>query len=177
MIVPDEILMSKIYFIRGQKVILDSDLAELYQVETKALKQAVKRNEDIFPLHFMFELTVEEFEVLRSQNVTSKNGRGGTRYLPYVFTEYGILQAANILRSARAKQMSIRIIEVFVRLQKMIIDNLEIRSLIEKLDKKPRIMPRILKLYLSISMNYWKRIRRIMKGPQSVLKSQEVANN
>jgi len=136
MIVPDEILMSKIYFIRGQKVILDSDLAELYQVETKALKQAVKRNEDIFPLHFMFELTVEEFEVLRSQNVTSKNGRGGTRYLPYVFTEYGILQAANILRSARAKQMSIRIIEVFVRLQKMIIDNLEIRSLIEKLDKK-----------------------------------------
>jgi hypothetical protein len=177
MIVPDEILMSKIYFIRGQKVILDSDLAELYQVETKALKQAVKRNEDIFPLHFMFELTVEEFEVLRSQNVTSKNGRGGTRYLPYVFTEYGILQAANILRSARAKQMSIRIIEVFVRLHKMIIDNLEIRSLIEKLDKKPRIMPRILKLYLSISMNYWKRIRRIMKGPQSVLKSQEVANN
>lgn len=177
MIVPDEILMSKIYFIRGQKVILDSDLAELYQVETKALKQAVKRNEDIFPLHFMFELTVEEFEVLRSQNVTSKNGRGGTRYLPYVFTEYGILQAANILRSARAKQMSIRIIEVFVRLHKMIIDNLEIRSLIEKLDKKPRIMPRILKLYLSISMNYWKRIRRIMKGPQSVLKSPEVANN
>lgn len=177
MIVPDEILMSKIYFIRGQKVILDSDLAELYQVETKALKQAVKRNEDIFPLHFMFELTVEEFEVLRSQNVTSKNGRGGTRYLPYVFTEYGILQAANILRSARAKQMSIPIIEVFVRLHKMIIDNLEIRSLIEKLDKKPRIMPRILKLYLSISMNYWKRIRRIMKGPQSVLKSQEVANN
>ena len=73
MIVPDEILMSKIYFIRGQKVILDSDLAELYQVETKALKQAVKRNEDIFPLHFMFELTVEEFEVLRSQNVTSSS--------------------------------------------------------------------------------------------------------
>ncbi len=128
--------MNKIYFIRGQKVILDSDLAELYQVETKASKQAVKRNIDIFPQHFMFELTVREFASLRSQIVTSKAGRGGTRYLSLVFTEYGVLQLANVLRSERAKQMSIRIIEVFVRLQKMLLDNTELRLAIEKLEKK-----------------------------------------
>ncbi len=132
----DEIVMNKIYFIRGQKVMIDSDLAELYQVETKALKQAVKRNIDIFPQHFMFELTEDEFTFLRSQTVTSNTGRGGTRYLPMVFTEYGLLQLANILRSERAKQMSIRIIEVFIRLQKMLMDNTELRLAIEKLERK-----------------------------------------
>jgi hypothetical protein len=134
--VPDEVIMNKIYVIRDQKVMLDSDLAELYEVETKALKQAVKRNIDIFPKHFMFELTENEFASLRSQIVTSNTGRGGTRYLPMVFTEYGVLQLANVLRSLRAKQMSIRIIEVFVRLQKMLTDNMEMRLAIEKLEKK-----------------------------------------
>ena len=84
----------------------------------------------------MFELTENEFHFLRSQIVTSKNGRGGTRYLPMVFTEYGVLQLANVLSSVRARQMSIRIIEVFVRLQKMLTDNLELRLKIEKLEKK-----------------------------------------
>ena len=136
LIISDEVVMSKIYFIRGQKVMLDSDLAELYQVETKALKRAVKRNMDIFPSHFMFELTEKEFESLRYQIGTSKAGRGGTRYLPMAFSEYGVLQLANVLRSQRAKQMSIRIIEVFVRLQKILTDNLELRLAIEKLERK-----------------------------------------
>ena len=136
LMIADEVVMSKIYFIREQKVILDSDLADLYQVQTKVLKQAVKRNIDIFPKHFMFELSESEFSFLRSQIVTSKTGRGGTRYLPMVFTEYGILQLANILKSKRARQMSIRIIEVFVRLQKMLLDNTELRLAIEKLEKK-----------------------------------------
>ena len=83
--IPEEVIMSKIYIIRGQKVILDKDLAELYEVETKALKQAVRRNMDIFPEHFMFELNEAEFTNLRSQIVTSS--WGGQRYLPFVFTE------------------------------------------------------------------------------------------
>lgn len=136
MLVPDEVLINKIYQIRGYKVMLDSDLAELYQVETKALKQAVKRNIGIFPAHFMFELTEGEFACLRSQIVTSKTGRGGTRYMPMAFSEYGVLQLANVLRSERAKQMSIRIIEVFVRLREMLVDNTELRLAVEKLEKK-----------------------------------------
>lgn len=112
MMIPEEVIMSKIYIIRGQKVIFDKDLAELYEVETKALKQAVKRNKDIFPEHFMFELSEDEFANLRSQIVTSS--WGGQRYLPYVFTELGVLQLANVLKSVRARRMSIRILEVFV---------------------------------------------------------------
>jgi ORF6N domain len=132
----DEIVISKIYFIRGQKVMLDADLAELYQVETKVLKQAIRRNFELFPIHFMFELTEQEFDILRSQFVTSKKGSGGTRYLPMVFTEYGILQISNTLKSKRARQMSIRIIEVFVKLRKMLTDNMELRLAIEQLERK-----------------------------------------
>jgi hypothetical protein len=134
--ISDEVVMSKIYFVRGHKVMLDSDLSELYQVETKGLKRAVNRNADIFPKHFMFELTENEFASMKSQIDNIKAGRGGTRYLPMVFTEYGVLQVANVLRSIRAKQMSIRIIEVFVRLHKILTDNLELRLTIEKLEKK-----------------------------------------
>ncbi len=136
LVVPDEIVMNKIYIIRNHKVMLDRDLAELYGVETKVLKQSVKRNIDIFPEHFMFELTELEFEILRSQIVTSKDGRGGTRYLPMVFTEHGILQLSNVVRSGIAKQMSIRIIEVFVKMRQMLTDNTELRLDIEKIKRK-----------------------------------------
>lgn len=131
---PDELIMNKIFVIRGQKVMIDRDLAELYEVETKVLKQAVKRNIDIFPQHFMFELTQKEFSNLRSQTVTSN--WGGQRYLPYVFTEHGVLQLANVLRSKRAKQMSIRIIEVFVRMREMLTDTLSLKLDIEEIKKK-----------------------------------------
>jgi hypothetical protein len=134
LMIADEVVMNKIYVIRGHKVMLDSDLAELYQVETKVLKQAVKRNIDIFPKHFMFELTEEEFKNLRSQIVTSS--WGGQRYLPYVFTEHGVLQLSNVVKSIRAKQMSIRIIEVFVKIREMLTDNTELRLAIEKLERK-----------------------------------------
>lgn len=136
LVVPDEVVMNKIYIIRNQKVMLDRDLAVLFQVETKVLKQSVKRNMDIFPEHFMFELTEQEFEFLRSQIVTSKDGRGGTRYLPLVFTEHGVLQLSNVIRSGIAKQMSIRIIEVFVKMRQMLTDNTELRLDIEKIKKK-----------------------------------------
>lgn len=105
-ILPDEVITNKIYLIREQKVMLDSDLEELYGLETKYLKQAVKRNSDIFPDHFMFELTKEENDFLRSQIVTSKKGSGGARYLPMVFTEHGILQLSHVLRSKRARILS-----------------------------------------------------------------------
>src|SRR6218665_3230999 len=115
-IIPDEVIVNKIFFFRGQKVMLDSDLAELYQVETKRLKEQVKRNIMRFPEQYMFELNEKEFEVLRSHFATSKDGRGGSRYLPMVFTEHGVLQLSNILKSRRAVQVSFKIIDVFVRL-------------------------------------------------------------
>ena len=103
--IPDELVMRKIYQIRGSNVMLDYDLAELYGVNTKALKQAVKRNISRFPKDFMFELNIEEFETLRSQIVTSKSG--GTRYMPMAFTEHVVLMLSSVLRSNRAIEMNI----------------------------------------------------------------------
>lgn len=133
--IPDESVLSKIYLIRGQKVMIDRDIAELYGVETKALKQAVKRNLDMFPEHFMFEMTESEFTNWRSQFVTSNSDKMGLRYKPFCFTEHGVLQSANVLKSSRAKQMSIRIIEVFVKMRKMLTDNTDLRLAIEKLER------------------------------------------
>ena len=136
LMIADEVVISKIYFIRGQKVMLDSDLAELYQVGTKRLKEQVKRNISRFPEKYMFELTEKEFASLRSQIATSKKGRGGTRYLPMVFTEHGILQLSNVLKSERAEKVSFIIIDVFVRLREMLLDNTELRLDIEVIKKK-----------------------------------------
>lgn len=136
LMIADEVVMNKIYFIRGQKVMLDSDLAELYGVETKRLKEQVKRNISRFPSKYMFELTEKEFAALRSQIATSKTGRGGTRYSPMVFTEHGILQLSNVLKSARAEKVSFIIIDVFVRLREMLLDNTELRLAIEEIKRK-----------------------------------------
>ncbi len=133
-IIADEVVINKIHYIRGQKVMLDKDLAELYGVNTKRLKEQVKRNIDIFPEHFMFELTEEEFSNLRSQFATSS--WGGQRYLPYAFTEHGVLQLANVVRSGRAKQMSIRIIEVFIKMREMLLTHKDILLKLEQLEKK-----------------------------------------
>src|SRR5688572_22457445 len=103
--IPAEIIERKIYLIRGHKVMLDSDLAELYVVETKALNQAVKRNLERFPDDFMFQLTASEEAALRSQIVTS-NTKGGRRYLPYVFTEQGVAMLSSVLNSQRAVQVN-----------------------------------------------------------------------
>ena len=111
-------IQSLIYVIRGKQVMLDSDLAILYQVETKTFNQAVKRNIERFPENFRFQLKKEEYDSLRSQFVTSKEGRGGRRYLPYVFTEQGIAMLSAVLRSDIAIQVSIRIMETFVEMRK-----------------------------------------------------------
>jgi len=111
-----EIINNKIYEIRNQKVMFDYDLAELYEIQTKALKQAVRRNLKRFPTDFMFELTLEEFEILRSQFVTPK--RGGTRYLPFAFTEQGVAMLSSVLNSEKAIAINITIIRSFVSLRK-----------------------------------------------------------
>ena len=105
---------------RGQKVMLDSDLAELYGVPTKRLNEQVKRNIDRFPPDFMFRLSQEEAEILRSQNATLKGGRGQHRkYLPYAFTEHGAIMAATVLNSQRAVEMSVFVVRAFVQLREM----------------------------------------------------------
>lgn len=134
-IIPKEIITSKIYLIRGQKVMLDRDLAELYDVKNIRLREQVKRNIQKFPEHFMFRLTENETNFMLSQNaIPSKQHLGGS--LPYVFTEHGILQLANVLTGDRATQMSIKIIEIFVQMREALNNNLELRIDIEEIKKK-----------------------------------------
>ena len=126
---------SFIYLIRNQKVILDEDLAILYEVETKALVQAVKRNTDRFPEDFMFQLSYQEVRALRSQIVTSK-GKGGRRTNPYAFTEQGIAMLSSVLRSKKAVLVNIEIMRAFVRLRRMISSNKELARKLNDLEKK-----------------------------------------
>lgn len=124
-----------ILLIRGHRVILDSDLATLYGVQTKALIQAVKRNQDRFPEDFMYQLTLQEVRDLRSQNVTS-SFHGGRRHLPYVFTEHGTLMLASILNSKRAVEMSLLIVRVFVKLREMLSAHKELSQKLTRLERK-----------------------------------------
>lgn len=130
----DEVVMNKIYLIRGQKVMLDMDLAELYGVETKQLKRAVKRNDDRFPADFMFELNNEEFENLRSQSGTSS--WGGVRYAPMAFTEQGVAMLSSVLNSKQAIAVNIQIIRVFTKMRQMLIAHKDILLKLEKLERQ-----------------------------------------
>ncbi len=135
---------SKIYFIRGKKVMLDSDLAFLYQVETKSIKRAVKRNLSRFPEDFMFQLNKLEAHNLRSQIVTlgsryqfgTLNRGQNIKYLPYVFTEQGVAMLSSVLKSERAIQVNIQIMRTFTKIREMLTTNRELREKIEKLEKK-----------------------------------------
>ena len=130
-LVPIETIASKIYLIREVKVMLDRDLAELYGVETKVLKQAIRRNIDRFPADFMFELTRDEFNNLRSQIVTSS--WGGARYLPMAFSEHGILMLSSVLKSERAVQVNIQIMRIFTKLREAFLDNKDLRRELKEL--------------------------------------------
>jgi len=132
--VPKKRIENLILIIRGEKVILDSDLAELYQAETRALVQAVKRNIGRFPKDFMFQLTREEFESLRSQFVISK-GPGGRRYLPYAFTEHGAIMAANVLNNEQAIRASVQVVRAFVKLSQIIASNAELVRKVNALEQ------------------------------------------
>jgi hypothetical protein len=133
-LLPHEAIEKKIFLIRGDKVMIDRDLAALYGVPTKVLIQAVKRNIERFPADFMFLLTKPEFTNLRSQFVTSS--WGGRRYLPYVFTEMGVAMLSSVLNSDRAIQVNIQIMRTFTRTREMIIGYGVLRSKINKLESK-----------------------------------------
>ena len=127
----------RIYLIRGQKVMLDSDLAKLYGVTTKRLNEQVRRNNSRFPPDFMFQLTAEEAKYLRSQFATLKTGRGIHRkYLPYLFTEQGVAMLSSVLNSDRAIQVNIAIMRVFVNLRRMLVHNKELAAKLAQLERK-----------------------------------------
>ena len=138
-----EQVRSRIMLVRGQKVILDSDLAELYEVETKALNRAVKRNADRFPEDFTFQLTAEEAGNLRCQfgtsNLTSQNvisSHGGRRHLPHAFTEHGAIMAATVLNSRRAVQMSVFVVRAFIQLRAMLTEHRELAAKVAALERR-----------------------------------------
>ena len=129
-----ESIEAKILLIRGQKVMLDADLAELYGVETRRLNEQVRRNSERFPEDFMFQLTAEEFENLKSQFATSS--WGGRRKLPYVFTEHGAIMAASVLNSTRAIEISVHVVRAFVRLRELVSTHKELSQKLNQLERK-----------------------------------------
>jgi hypothetical protein len=135
-VIPEEKILKIIILVRGKKVILDSDLAKLYGVETRRLNEQVRRNSEKFPDDFMFQLTKDEFDNLKSQFATSSSGWGGRRKLPFVFTEHGALQAANVLNSSQANKMSVFIVRTFVRLREMALTNEKLSRKVDQLEKR-----------------------------------------
>jgi len=133
--IPDEVVMSKIYVIRGVNVMIDRDLAELYGVETKYLKRQVKRNIIRFPEDFMFELTNQEFNEWRSQFVTSNEDRMGLRYAPYAITEDGVAQLSTVLNSERAIKVNLQIIRMFSKLRRLTLTHKDILHKLEELER------------------------------------------
>ena len=132
----EEAIINKIYLIRGQKVMIDRDLAELYGVQTKVLKQAVKRNISRFPPDFMFEMTGEELENWRSQFVTSKKDKQGLRYAPFCFSEQGVTMLSCILSTERAISVNIRIIRVFTKMREMLLTHKDLLIKLEQIEKQ-----------------------------------------
>jgi len=135
-VVPTALISQKIFFIRGTRVMLDADLARLYGVATKNLNKAVKRNASRFPSDFMFQLSPKEVHSLWFQAGTSKPGRGGRRYAPYVFTEQGVAMLSSVLRSSPAVQVNVAIMRTFVRLREMLTTHEELRRKIDAMEKR-----------------------------------------
>jgi hypothetical protein len=136
LVIPDEVIISKIYMVRGQKVMIDRDLAELYGVETKRLKEAVRRNIERFPDDFMFEMNKNEFESWRSEKVSSSGDKQGLRYAPFCFTEQGVTMLSCILNSSTAIAVNIRVIRIFTKLREVILTNKDILLKLEKIERK-----------------------------------------
>ncbi len=132
----EEVIMNKIYVIRGQRVMIDRDLAELYEVETKRLKEAVRRNASRFPKDFMFEMNKKEFENWRTQIATSKEDKQGLRYAPFCFTEQGVTMLSFILNSQRAIEVNIQIIRIFTKMKEMLLTHKDILFQLYKIEKK-----------------------------------------
>ena len=135
-IVPAAFIEQRIFIVRGQKVMLDVHLAQLYEVETKNLNKAVARNIDRFPHDFMFRLKKREFESLKFHFGTSNVGRGGRRYLPYAFTEHGVAMLSSVLRGKRAAQVNIAIMRAFVKLRELLATHKDLARKLDELEKK-----------------------------------------
>ena len=136
LMITDELVMNKIYFIRGKKVMLDRDLAGLYGVETKRLKEAVRRNISRFPEDFMFEMTSEELENWRTQFATSNSEKMGLRRPPFCFTEQGVAMLSSVLNSETAILVNIHVIRVFTKMREMLLTHKDILLQLEKMEKK-----------------------------------------
>jgi phage regulator Rha-like protein len=134
--IPPERIERRILLIRGQKVMLDADLAELYEVETKQLNLAVRRNAERFPQDFMFQLSVQELDALRFQFETSKPRRGGRRYRPYAFTEQGVAMLSSVLRSPRAVQVNIAIMRAFVKLREILASHRDLARHLDEMESR-----------------------------------------
>lgn len=136
-LVPIEPIERLIHVFREHRVIIDTDLSAIYAVSTKVFNQAIKRNIDRFPEDFMFQLTVDEFDLLRSQNVTLKTGRGKHRkYLPYAFTEHGAIMAASVLNSPKAVEMSVLVVRAFVHFRHIRVNHKQLAIKLEELERK-----------------------------------------
>ena len=135
-LIPRERIERHILLMRGQKVMLDSHLAELYGVSTKRLNEQVRRNLNRFPADFMFRLSRAEFQVLRSQSATSKRGRGGRRYTPMAFTEQGVAMLSSVLRSERSAQVNVAIMRAFVKLREMIASHVDLARKLAEIENK-----------------------------------------
>ena len=169
-LVPIELIASKIYLIRGIKVMLDRDLAELYGVETKRLKEQVRRNIERFPEDFMFELTKDEIKNLRSQFATSS--WGGARYLPMAFSEHGVLMLSSVLNSERAVQVNIQIMRTFTKLREALLDNKDLGRELEELkqltEERFRIVFETLDQLLTVESKPKKKIGYTVKEKQKI---------
>ena len=161
-LIAEKRILSTIMIIRGEKVILDSDLAALYGVETRRLNEQVRRNIDKFPDDFMFQLTKDEFDNLKSQIATSTSGWGGRRKPPLVFTEHGALQAANVLSSQQANKMSVFIVRAFIRLRKMVLAN-------EKLSRKFAQLEKRVSDHDEILVELVREIRKLIDSPKPLM--------
>lgn len=133
---PEVQVSGLINIVRGEKVILDADLAQLYGVTTRRLNEAVLRNIDRFPPDFRYQLTAGEWQILKSQIATSKSGAGGKQKLPWVFTEHGAIMAANVIRSERAIQMSVFVVRAFIRMRNVLSDTAALAAKLDKLESE-----------------------------------------
>ncbi len=158
-VIPVERIEKSILLIRGQKVMLDSDLAKLYGVSTKRLNEQVKRNRDRFPRDFMFQLNQAESEVLRSQIATSKTGRGGRRFLPFAFTEHGAIMLAAVLNTPRAIEVSVFVVRAFVRLREILATHRSLANKLAELESKIATHDEAIRSLMSA-------IRQLMAAPE-----------
>jgi ORF6N domain len=162
---PVDSIERHIHVVRGQKVMLDSDLAALYEVQTFRLNEAVKRNRTRFPDDFMFQLSSNEFEALTSHFAMSKPGRGGRRTLPYAFTEHGVAMLSSVLKSERAIQVNVMIIRAFVRMRELIAANKDIAVRIDKLERSQRRAASVIEILVEDIDRVAKEVRRMKALP------------